>query len=122
MIPKRWKGQFKGSLGEGRLPAFTYQGFQLPEIKIESVDIDIAMQSGKADIKTFSLHSPDLPIDGSGEIKLASPFQSSALSLHARINPSDQYLEKVPALKALIPADKTVKYNGTLGVIIGSGI
>jgi type II secretion system protein N len=120
--PKRWRGQIKGSMGEGRFAAFAYQGFQVPEIKIDSMDIDVALLSGKASIKNFSIRSPDLPVDGSGQVELANPISSSPFSIQAKINPSDSYLEKVPALKALIPADKTIKYNGTLGVIIGAGI
>jgi type II secretion system protein N len=117
--PKKWKGQIKAGAGSGKFTAFTYHGFQVPEIKLNSMDLDVSLLSGKADIRNLELKSPDLPCDGRGTVDLATPFKSSQIQLTAKINPSAEFMAKVPALQALLPADKNVTYNGNLGAILG---
>jgi len=120
--PKKWKGGVKASLGAGKLTSFSYQGFQLPEIPIDGVNLELNLAGGKAGIKNFEIKSPDFPLNGFGQIELRSPFRQSPLQIQAKINPSGQYLEKVPPLKAMLPPDQTLKYTGTVGAIIGAGI
>lgn len=120
--PKKWRGALKASLGPGRLTSFSYQGFELPEIQIEGMNLELNLAGGKAGIKTLEIESTDFPINGFGQVELRSPVRQSPLQFQVKVDPSEQYLEKVPPLKAMLPSDKTVKYTGTLGAIIGAGI
>jgi len=120
--PQKWRGQVKADMGAGKMNPFSYQGFQIPEIKFDGVNLELAINAGKADIKTFKINGPDFPFDGRGEIELKTPFSESSMQLEAKIDPSEEYLSKMPALRALVPPDKTIKYNGSIGAITGRGI
>ena len=119
--PKKWRGSLKAAFGEGKLSAFSYMGFNVPEIKMQGADLDVRIAGGRAEIKTLELKSPDLPFNGTGDITMQAPLSQSQVKIEAKINPSNAFMEQVPALKAL-PPDKTVRYNGGLGPILGTGM
>lgn len=119
--PQKWRGQVTAGFGSGKISSFSYQGFQVPEIKISSMDLNVSLLSGKAEIKTLELKSPDLAFDGKGQVQLNSQLSSSQIQITGKINPSPGFMEKLPALQALLPSDRNISYNGSLGAIIGAG-
>jgi len=117
--PKKWKGQITAKFGPGKLPAFMYHGFQVPEVKLNAVNLNVSVLSGKADIKTLEVKSPDLPCEGKGEIQLDAALKSSQIQFRAKIDPSPEFMGKVPTLQGLLPPDKNISYNGNLAAILG---
>jgi len=120
--PKKWRGQIQGGFGKGKLTSFTFQGFHLPEIQMDGLSLDLSLNSGRAEIKSLELKSPDLPLSGKGQIELRDPFLNSLIQLEAKINPSNAYLEQAPLLQAVLPPDKTIRYNATFSALVGAGL
>ncbi len=116
--PKAWTGKIEGQLSPGTIPSFAYQGFQVPEIKIEQGQFNLELNNGSAQIKTFELKSPDFPFSGTGQVELRNPIASSLLKLEAKIKPSQAFLEQIKMLESIIPPNHTITYNGTLGGIV----
>jgi len=116
--PKAWSGKIDAELSPGTIPSFAYKGFQVPEIKIDQVKFNLELNNGNAQIKTFDLKSPDFPIQGKGQIEFRDPVLNSLINLEAKVNPSQQFLEKIRMLESILPPNRTVTYNGTLGGII----
>ncbi len=104
--------------GPGKIRAFSYQGFQVPEIRLDRAKLDLELSDGSAQFKSLEMQSPDFPITGTGQLELRDPMPGSLIQLEAKINPSQQYLSLFPTLQSLIPANKTITYRGTLAGII----
>jgi len=116
--PKSWSGKIAAEFGPGKIPAFAYQGFQVPEIRMDRAKLELELNNGSAQFKSLELQSPDFPIRGGGTVELRDPMPESQISLEAKINPSEQYLEQVPMLQGLVSANKTITYHGTIAGII----
>lgn len=118
--PKNWSGKIDAVLGPGAIPSFTYQGFQIPEIKLENAKLALELKNGSARINTFELSSPDFPIKGTGQMEIRMPIINSLIQLEAQLNPSRQFLDQIKMLEAMLPSDKKISYRGTLaGMIFG---
>jgi len=118
--PRSWQGNIRLSLKGGEIPDFSFQTFQVPAVKIQSARLELEIKNGKAQIKTIELKSPDFPISLSGEMELRIPLTRSILNLKGRLEPSEEYIAKIPLIKTVLSPDKTFNYRGTLSALVGT--
>ncbi len=118
--PRSWQGNIRLSLKGGEIPDFSFQTFQVPAVKIQSAKLELEIKNGKAQIKTIELKSPDFPISLSGEMELRIPLTRSILNLKGRLEPSEEYIAKIPLIKTVLSPDKTFNYRGTLSALVGT--
>jgi len=115
---KTWSGRIETSIGSGKISNLTYLGTSLPEINFDQGKFNLEMKSGRAEIKTLELSSPDFPLMGQGLIEFRLPIENSLFNLELKLSPSDSYLEQSELLKTLLPSDGRIPYQGNLAGLL----
>jgi hypothetical protein len=77
-------------------------GFTIPPVRLGKVQINIQVDNGKAELKTFKQQSDDLEANVEGYILLAQSFSQFTQNCRVRFKPSAGFLNKNPKFQAVI--------------------
>ena len=89
----------EGTVGES---ASSGGGFTIPPIRLGKVQINLQVDKGKADLKTFKQQSDDLEVNVEGYILLAQSFDQFSQNCRVRFKPSASFLTKNPKFQTVI--------------------
>jgi len=77
------------------------QGITVPHIKVGRLSGLITVEKGRATLKDFRAHSPDLDLQVDGYVELRDPLSFSVLHLYVRFKPSEALAKREPTIELL---------------------
>jgi len=114
--PGNWNGKINLLLQQGKVSSFKALGNQIPEISYCKGQVQIQITDGKANLETFRLDGPDLPINISGILTLKNPPGNTFADVSINIRPSNKIKNALPeVIKMSLNNENT--YKGALGAI-----
>jgi type II secretion system protein N len=76
--------------------------YPIPSMRIGSLEWSIPVQSGKAQISNQQIRGGDVDLDVDGSVSFTLPVERSTMDLSVSFEPSPEFLQKEPLLKALL--------------------
>lgn len=119
-------GDDKTKLSIGPKDGFLGDGVEFSHLTVDSLDAKVSIIDGKLSLTSWKLASPDVAIDVSLDIKLASSVEDSVVDGCIRFKPSKELDKRDPKLYSLLTitgaavgADGRyhIKLEGTVGKI-----
>ena len=106
-LPGTFNGSVDLNLNKITLDQQSIQGFAVPRLSISEGKIDVAMNQGKATIKTLKLGKPgsttdDIIANVTGDIQLGKQWESSTMNLKTRFSLSQNVLKSFVLIDALL--------------------
>ncbi len=99
---KKTKGTMEISLVQGKIGEGTIKGLSTPPISLGKTVASLEMDKGKANIKTFSVHSDDIEANLEGYFLLQKQISQLSARCKIRFKPSADFLGRNPKFKDII--------------------
>jgi type II secretion system protein N len=111
---------------DARANAFAGDGIEFGHLDFGTIDVDVEVANGRAEVKKFTVVSPDLTIEISGHVELAATIGESVISGCIRFKPDPELAKRQPKTYAVLmitgaPAGDdgvfSIELAGTIGNI-----
>jgi type II secretion system protein N len=100
--PKATGGRGKISITGASLGPGTIQGFTLPGIELGNLELELAIEQGRAKVSSFRQQGGQVQAKLSGSGTMKPDLKQSAIDLCLELKPDPAFLEKNPKLKAAL--------------------
>jgi len=138
-LPKGLYSQAEGSMtlgcegcviGDGKakltVPGSLYlgTGLTLPRVKLGKITGSVVVAKGRATLRDFRAHSPDIDVEIEGYVDLRDPLPMSQVHLYLKVKPSDALLKREASLEAMVSvgASAAKRSDGFLGFSISGSV
>jgi type II secretion system protein N len=105
----------EGTVGES---ADSSGGFSIPPIRLGKVQINLQVDRGKAELKTFKQQSDDLEVNAEGYVLMAQRFDQFTQNCRVRFKPSASFLAKNPKFQTVIDLSGMTNATDPQGYIV----
>jgi type II secretion system protein N len=85
-----------------RTASFLGDGIDFSHLAIDSLDAKLSIESGKLQLTSWKLASPDLELEVALSMTLATPFEASAMDGCIRFKPSKELDKRDPKMASLL--------------------